>query len=417
MTRHRRPPPRHPVPRAVPRVITRRRVLTGAAAGGASLAIGLSAPAILAQSVKPIRLGILNSFTGAQSYNASDNVKGMSLWFDRINWTIAGRKVEMIKEDDQFNAQIGLEKTKKFVQSDHVDMIVGPQASNVAMALLNYVKQTKSFLVVSGAGADRITWERIPYLFRTTITTWQLCTPMGAWMYDNLAKEVILSGSDYVAGRDTLREFAIAFQAKGGKVVQEIYPPVGTTDYSVYLTTIAASGAPASFNFYTAADAVRFVKQYAELGIRDKVRLTGFAALVDGNSLIAEGNAAVGIVAPQIYTPELDTAVNREFVAAYRAKHNGGDPTTYSDYGYVTARVIDEAIKAVDGNTENRDRLAEAMSKVAFEAPRGPFRFDPVTHHPIQNVYICEVRKVDGRNIIKDFMTIKDVRDPGVKNF
>ena len=138
-------------------------------------------------------------------------------------------------------------------------------------------------LVISGAGADRLTWERIPYLFRTTITTWQLCTPMGQWMYDNVAKEVILTGSDYVAGRDTIREFAIAFQAKGGKVVQEIYPPVGTTDYSVYLTAIAASGAPASFNFYTAADAVRFVKQYSELGVRDKVKLTGFAALVDGN--------------------------------------------------------------------------------------------------------------------------------------
>src|SRR5579863_10343222 len=140
--------------------LTRRRVLRNAAVGGAAVALGFSAPSILAQTRAPIRLGILNSFTGAQAYNANDNVNGMSLYFDRIGWTIAGRKIEMIKEDDQFNAQIGLEKTKKFVQSDQVDMIVGPQASNVAMALLNYIKQTKSFLVVSGAGSDQITWER-----------------------------------------------------------------------------------------------------------------------------------------------------------------------------------------------------------------------------------------------------------------
>jgi branched-chain amino acid transport system substrate-binding protein len=295
-------------------------------------------------------------------------------------------------------------------------MIVGPQASNVAMALLNFVKQTKSFLVVSGAGSDQITWERIPYLFRTTITTWQLCTPMGQWVYDNVAKQVVATGTDYIAGRDTIREFAIAFEAKGGKIVSEIYPPLGTTDFSVYLTQIAASGAGASFNFYTAADAVRFVSQYAELGLKDRVRLTGFSALIDGNSLAAVGRAALGIVTPQIYTTALDTPVNRAFVAGYREKYHAS-PTTFSDYGYVTAQAIDEAIKATDGDTSDKDKLAAAMVKVAFDAPRGPFRFDPVTHHPIQNVYMCEVREIDGQFVIKDFDTIKDVRDPGVKNF
>lgn len=396
--------------------LSRRRVLRRAAGGGTALALGLHAPAILAASRKPLRLGVLNSFTGASAYNATDNVNGMSLYFDRIGWTIAGRKVEMIKEDDQFNAQIGLEKAKKFVQSDRVDMIVGPQASNVAMALLNYVRQTKTFLVVSGAGSDQITWTRIPYLFRTTITTWQLCTPMGQWLYDNLAKTVVASGTDYIAGHDTIREFAIAFTGKGGKMAKEIYPPLGTTDFSVYLTEIAASGAAASYNFYVGADAVRFIEQYASLGLNKKVRLTGFSALVDTHVLKAVGRAALGILCTQIYTTALDTPVNREFVAAYRAKYHE-DPTTFSDYGYVTARVIDEAVKATDGDTTNKDKLAAAMAKVAFDAPRGPFRFDPVTHHPIQNVYMCEVRKIDGQIVIKDFSTIKDVRDPGVKNF
>lgn len=394
---------------------SRRALLRSATFGGAALALGISAPALLAQTRQPIRLGILNSFSGAQSYNAADNVNGMSLYFDRIGWTIAGRKVEMIKEDDQFNAQIGLEKAKKFVQSDHVDMIVGPQASNVAMALLNFVKQSKSFLVVSGAGSDQITWERIPYLFRTTITTWQLCTPMGAWMYDHVAKEVVATGTDYVAGRDTIREFAIAFTAKGGKIAKEIYPPLGTTDYSVYLSDIGASGAPASFNFYTGTDAIRFVQQYAELGIKDKVRLTGFSALVDSRTLVANGPAALGIITPQIYTTALDTPVNRRFVAEYRDKFQA-DPTVYAEYGFVTACVIASALEATDGDTTDKDRLAAAMAKVSFDAPRGPFRFDPVTHHPIQNVYMCEVRDIDGQLVIKDFMTIKDVRDPGVKN-
>jgi branched-chain amino acid transport system substrate-binding protein len=395
---------------------TRRGVLRGAAASGAALALGFPAPAILAQTRKPIRLGILNSFTGPTSYAASDNVNGMSLHFDKINWTIAGRKIELIKEDDQFNAQIGLQKARKFVESDEVDMIVGPQASNVALAMLNFVKQSKAFLVVSGAGSDQITWQRIPYLFRTTITTYQLCTPMAQWMYDNLAKDVILSGTDYVAGRDTLRAFANAYTAKGGKIVKEIYPPLGTTDFSVYLTDMAAAGATASYNFYTGTDAVRFVQQYASLGVNRKTRLTGFSAIVDTNVLVAQGDAALGIICPQIYTSVLNTPVNLGFVAAYRDKYKAL-PTSFSDYGYVTSRVIDEAIKATDGNTTDKDKLADAMAKVSFDAPRGPFRFDPVTHHPIQNTYICEVKEIDGTVVIKDFMTIENVQDPGVKTF
>ena len=107
---------------------------------------------------------------------------------DRISWTIAGRKVELIKEDDQFNPQVGLQKARKFVESDDVDMILGPQASNVAMAIINFVEQTKTYLVVSGAGTNDIGWQHKPYLFRTSLSSWQLVHPIGEWVYDEISK-------------------------------------------------------------------------------------------------------------------------------------------------------------------------------------------------------------------------------------
>jgi branched-chain amino acid transport system substrate-binding protein len=393
----------------------RRPSRRGFLAGAAALATGFPAPAILAQTRLPLKLGILNSFTGVSAYSGELNVAGMELYFDRIGWTIAGRKVEMLKEDDQFNPQVGLQKAKKFVLSDHVDMICGPQASNVALALLNYIKESGAFLIVSGAGVAQITWERIPYMFRTTITTTQLCQPMGGWIYDNLAKEIVLTGTDYAAGRDTLREFKASYEKAGGKVIKEIYPPLGTTDFSPYLADVRSIAPPATYNFYVGTDATRFVQQYAELGLKDKIALTGFGALVDSRSLQSQDRAALGVYTTQIYCDTLDNAENKRFVAEYRAKHKEY-PNVYCDYGFVTARVIDEALKAVDGNTENKDKLSEAMAKVAFDAPRGPFRFDPVVHHPIQNVYICDVRDIDGRIAIKDIATIPNVRDPGVKD-
>src|SRR6516225_6183174 len=124
---------------------------------GAALAAGLTAPGVLAQTRGPIRLGHLNSFTGGIAYAAAASYNAMELYFDSINWTVAGRKIEIIKEDDQFNPQVGLQKAKKLVESDKVDMLVGVQASNVALAVLNYAKQQKAFYVVSGAGTDAIT--------------------------------------------------------------------------------------------------------------------------------------------------------------------------------------------------------------------------------------------------------------------
>src|ERR1051325_11599316 len=91
---------------------------------------GAAGAALLAQSKAPIRLGHLNSFTGGIAYAAEISLNAMNLYFDSINWTVADRKIEIIKEDDQFNPQVGLQKAKKLIESDKVDLLVGVQASN-----------------------------------------------------------------------------------------------------------------------------------------------------------------------------------------------------------------------------------------------------------------------------------------------
>ncbi len=393
---------------------SRRRFLRHAAVAGGALATGLGAPAVLSQTKAPIRIGVLNSFTGVVAPSAETNWNGMQLYFDSIGWTIAGRKIELIREDDQTNPQVGLQKARKFVDSDHVDLICGPQGSNVAMAMLNYIKQTKTFLVVSGAGIDPITWERIPYMFRTSLSVYQLCHPMGEWMYANVAKEIVLTATDYVGGRDVLRSFKEAYVAKGGKILKEIYPPMASADYSVYLTEIRALNPSAVYAFFPGTDSVRFIQQFAEQGLKAKTRIGGFAGLADPSTFEAQGKSALGVLSSTHYTDTLDNPENKKFVADYLARYKSY-PDSYSDYGFVAARVIAEAIKATDGDTSNKDRLSEAMAKVSFNAPRGPFRFDPVTHNPIQDIHVVEAQDVGGRTANKVLATIHEVRDPGVK--
>ena len=393
--------------------ISRRKFISGmSGTAGAVVASNLSAPAARAQADKPIRIGVLNSFTGAIGYAAENNYNGMTLYFDSIGWSVGGRKIELIKEDDQFNPQVGLQKAKKLIESDNVDMIVGVQASNVALAVLNYAKQQKAFYIVTGAGADAITWNRDPYLFRTSISAWQLSSPIAEWTYDNLGKEIVLAGADYAGGHDVIAEFKGAYLKKGGKVLKEIFPPLGTNDFSPYLTDIKALNPPVTYDFLPGTDGMRFIRQYGEFGLMKTMPLTSFTA-IDSLTYSTLGKAAVGVISSVTYTDTIDNPESKKFVADYRAKFKAA-PDLFSDYGFVGGRVIGEALKLTNGDTD-KDKLAAAMVKVKFDAPRGPFRFDPVTHNPIQDIYICKVIERDGKITTETLYTAKQVQDPGKK--
>ena len=362
-------------PNAFANPVSRRKLLKTSAGAGAALVSTLSAPQILAQANAPIRIGNLNSYTGGLAYAGENNFNGMSLYFDSINWTVAGRKIEIIKEDDQFNPQVGLQKAKKLVESDNVDLVIGIQASNVALAVLNYMKQQKAFYVVSGAGTDAITWDRYPYLFRTSISTFQLSTPMANYIYDNLGKEIVTTASDYAGGRDVMAQFKRPYLARGGKVLKEIWPPLNTTDYSPYLTDIKSINPPVTYDFMPGADAVRFIQQYSEFGLKEKMPLTGFT-IINSQTVSALGKAAVGVISALTYVDTVDNPESKEFAANFKAKYKIS-PDLFADYGYVSAKTIGEALKMTG---RRRDQQGQArrgdvqgqIQRAARPVPHGP---------------------------------------------
>jgi len=393
--------------------ISRRTLMKNSVGAGAALTSTLAARHVLAQATGPIRIGNINSYTGGLAYAGENNLNGMNLYFDSVNWTVAGRKIELIREDDQFNPQIGLQKAKKLVESDRVDLVVGIQASNVALAVLNYMKQQKAFYVVSGAGTDAITWDRYPYLFRTSVSSYQLSAPMANYIYDNLGKEIVTTASDYAGGRDVIAQFKGPYVARGGKVLKEIWPPLGTTDFSAYLTDIKSIDPPVTYDFMPGADAVRFIQQYSEFGLKEKMPLTGFT-IIDSQTVSALGKSAIGVISALTYTDTVDNPESKEFAASFRARYKYA-PDLFAEYGYVGAKTIGEALKMTGGDASGKDKLAEAMAKVKFNAPRGPFRIDAATHNPIQDIYICQVIEKGEGISTKVLFTAKDVQDPGKK--
>ena len=395
---------------------TRRTFLKAAVIGGTATGVA-AGPWVLRAGAQggPVRVGLVLPYSGVYAELGNSITQGMELVFARENWTVAGRKIEMIREDDEMAVPVGVRKTEKLIDSDKVDILTGPVHSGILMAMRDKVHNSKTILLVSNAGADAISRARCSkWIFRTSFSNWQPCQPMGGWVAKNLSKEVFQIAPNYQAGKDMMEAFRETYHPGGGKIVGEDYPKLGETDYAPYLTKIKQSGAKVVFAFFSGTDAVNFVKQYDEFGLKPGIKLTGAGFLTEPDVLPAQGKAALGTITGHFYTPQLDNAVNQRFVKEFGEKFKGKTPDGFACQGYDTAEVIVRALKAVNGNTQEKDKLVAAIAATEFDSPRGRFRFDPKTHNVVQPfVYVREVRDVSGTLANVPIDKVADVRDPG----
>ena len=279
-----------------------------------------------------------------------------------------------------------MRKTEKLIDSDKVDILTGPVHSGILMAMRDKVHNSKTILLVSNAGADAISRARCSkWIFRTSFSNWQPCQPMGGWVAKNVSKEVFQIAPNYQAGKDMMEAFRETYHPAGGKVVGEDYPKLGETDYAPYLTKIKQSGAKAVFAFFSGTDAVNFVKQYDEFGLKQAHQAHRRRASSPSPTCCPpRARRRSASITGHFYTPQLDNPVNQRFVKEFREKFKGKTPDGFACQGYDTAEVIVRALKAVNGNTQDKDKLVAAIAATEFDSPRGRFRFDPevAQRHP-----------------------------------
>jgi branched-chain amino acid transport system substrate-binding protein len=277
------------------------------------------------------------------------------------------------------------------LQSDQVDILVGIVNSATALGVKDMVAEAKKLLVISNAGANAITGaSKSPYIWRTSFTNSQVSAALGKHLAGS-GKTAYAIAPDYAAGAEASSGFTTAFKAGGGTVVGEDKPPFGKTqDYQPFLSKIQASGAQLTYCFFAGAEAVTFVKQYAQFGLASKIPLYGSGFLTEGGVLAAQADAAVGVQTSLHYSTELDNAANKEFRTAYETKYNAV-PTVYAVQTWDAAGVLNRALRAASDPTG--DNLATALGSIGSidDSPRGPWSFDGQS--PKQTFYLRKVEK------------------------
>lgn len=348
----------------------------------------------------PIKVGLLLPYTGVIAINGQETSKGVEFYFAKIGNRVAGREIQLIKEDDEAKPDVGLTKTRKLVERDRVDVLVGPVHSGVALAIRDYVHGQSVPLIVPVAFTRDLTapGRASPWLFRVVETSDQGNFAMGTWVFKKTPyRKIVIMASDFVAGRHSVEAFSAAFKAAGGEIVKEIYAPLNTPDFAPYMAQVAGLAADAVYAWFAGTDSIRFVKAYREYGLAGKLPLLAYNTLTDDVLLPTLGDAALGIISVGHYSAALDTPESRAFVREYEARYNAW-PTRYVELGYVSAQLVGAAIEALKGEVSDKAAFRDAIRNAAtkIQPPRGPIRFDRY-QQVITDVYVMKVERQGNR--------------------
>ena len=363
----------------------------------AAVAVGIVAGAPSWAQKGAIKVGMLVPQTGPLAANGKDMINGFELFFEEQHYKLAGRDIKFIVEDDEGKPATGITKARGLVEGQGVQLITGPLSAAVGYAVSPYIESKKIPAIYPIVSADDLTQrKRNPYLVRTGWTSSQPSHPFGKWVVDNLKyKKIAMIGYDFAFGWEVAAGFQRSFEEAGGQVVQKLWPPLGTADFAPYLSQLRRD-VDAIYAVFSGADALRFGKQFAEAGLKEKLPLIGGGTFTDEHVLRVQGDEVLGVVTALHYSAALTTPANRKFVAAYEAKFKQV-PSYYSEGAYVAGLALKAALEATGGDVENADRFLTALRQVDLSgAPRGPIRLDD-HGNPVQNVYVRKVERVNGR--------------------
>ncbi len=376
------------------------------------LAAAAAAALLAATPVKAeeFRVGLLLPFSGVYAGLGAHIENGFKLGLEHFGDKLGDNTITMLRDDTEANPGATLAKAKKMVLADKADVLTGIVSSAVLGALRDFVHGAKVPLVVANAGNDDATGERCsPYITRVSFSNGSITRVMGPWLAEQGVKTAYLMAPDYAAGHQMMDAFRKTFEASGGKIVGEAYPPLkGTKDYGPYIGKAKASGADALMTFFAGGAAIAFVKQYAEFGAAADLPLYGAGFLTSAAYVHVQGQAADGIVASLHYVPTIDNAENKRFQEGYQAAYEGKLGSEFGVAGYDAARLIIEAIAASGGD---KAKFKEELNKVSFNGPRGPLRIDPATNNVVQNMYIFRNEYADGKVTQTVLATVENVQD------
>ncbi len=385
---------------------TRRTATFGAAALTAALLASASA---FAQDT--FKIGLILPMTGASASTGRQIEAAAKLYMAQNGNKVAGKTIELIVKDDTGTADVTKRLAQELVVNDKVNVLAGFGLTPLALSVAPIATQAKVPQVVMAAATATIT-EASPFIARTSFTLPQATVGMADWALQNNIKSAVTLVADYGPGLDAEKAFGERLTAKGGAIKEAMRVPLKNPDFSPFLQKIADLKPDALFVFVPSGFGAQFMKQYVERGLdKSGIRLIATGDVTDDDQLKAMGSSVLGIVNSHHYSAAHDSPENKAFVAAFQKANPDMRPNFMAVGGYDGMNLIYKALEKTGGKGDGPS-LIEAMKGMKWTSVRGPVEIDPETRDIVQNIYIREVKMVNGEPYNIEFFTLPMVKDP-----
>ncbi len=360
-----------------------------------------------ASAAEPIKIGAVLDFTGPVADLGPKFKAGIELALEEAGYKVAGKEIKLIVEDGATDVTVALDKFKKMADKDQIHICIGPLMGDAHLAIAPYAAE-KKVLITSLINGMFETIKYKTYLIYPTTVDAQTY-PFGQYAFQKLGyKTMITVGANYAGKIGYTNGVKKGFEDAGGKVLQQLWPPVGAPDYSPFVSAIKKADV-VMFALEGPGPVSRFVYQYRQAGLKMPMVTITQDGDYTPEALKELGDIALGIKGEASYSWQINTPINQKFVKAIKAK-TGKVPSCSEQNGYTLANVMLEGLKATGGD-DSFDKLWPAVLKLKMDTPQGPLSFTP-EGVAITDVYVTEAQKKGGEYILSPpLYTVKAIRD------
>src|SRR5215217_29283 len=383
--------------------------------GGGTAATEESTPSG-GESGGSIKVGVLSDCEGAFGSFFEPTISGAHLALIRhagaqpagekpsdgiSNAKVAGKNIEIVGygcADD--TADKAIEETRRLVEQEGADVLVGPLSGDEGIAVANYAKEHPDKTFINGiAGAQDATLKvQAPNFFRFHPDGAQWSAGLGDYAYNELGwKTAAIIGDDYSFPYTSLAGFVAEYCSIGGNVTKRIWAPLGEKDYSSYISQIPKD-VDGIYVGIGGSGLVSFIKQYKQQnGKVDTERMMGNVFWDDPLVLKEVGKDLVGGVTSAMTAADDDSPEVKAYIENLKTSYGdeiaGAGPSVFTYAYYTPGRAVVKGLEAVSGDISDQKKLQDALAGVTLsgeEAPWGDVKLDD-NRQAISDVFVKKI--------------------------
>jgi branched-chain amino acid transport system substrate-binding protein len=343
-----------------------------------------------------IKMGGLATLEGAFTVLGEDSMRGLKLALQEVNYTVAGKKIELQTGSSDASPESAVTAARKLVEQGGVQILIGPLSGSEGIAVKDYAKTQPDVTFINGSSAaqDTTLFSPAENFFRFSTDGVQWMAGLGEYAFKEKGyKTVAVVAEDYSFPYSQVEGFMLPFCKLGGKVPTKLWVPIGNKDFSSVIASIP-DDVDAIYVALGGADAINFLTQYQQSG--GTAPLVGGSITVDQTVLGSKGairDAVIGTVAAGPTADTWDDPRWVKFSEDYKKAFPDGfpAPSLFAHAYYINTKAALLALEQVGGDlSDGGKKFRAALSKLSFDTPTGMVKLDH-NRNAIADIFVTEV--------------------------